>query len=34
MLVDGFFNEVLERVPSEPLRRRVAQVLAEKRSKM
>jgi Fe-S cluster assembly protein SufD len=33
MLVDGFFNEVLERVPSEPLRERVAQVLAEKRSK-
>ena len=32
MLVDGFFNEVLERVPSEPLRRRVAQVLAEKRN--
>lgn len=33
MLVDGFFAEVLERVPSERLRRRVAKVLAEKRNK-
>ncbi len=34
MLVDGFFAEVLERVPSETLRQRVAEVLAEKRSKV
>ncbi len=34
MLVDGFFAEVLERVPSEALRQRVAEVLAEKRSKV
>jgi Fe-S cluster assembly protein SufD len=32
MLVDGFFAEVLERVPSEPLRQRVAEVLMEKRN--
>jgi Fe-S cluster assembly protein SufD len=30
MLVDGFFAEVLERVPSERLRRRVERVLADK----
>jgi Fe-S cluster assembly protein SufD len=31
MLVEGFFNEVLERVPSEALRERVAEVLEQKR---
>jgi Fe-S cluster assembly protein SufD len=31
MLVDGFFNEVLERVPSEALRERVSEVLEQKR---
>jgi hypothetical protein len=30
MLIDGFFAEVLERVPSERLRERVARVLQEK----
>jgi Fe-S cluster assembly protein SufD len=33
MLVEGFFNEVLERVPSEALRERVGAVLEEKRER-